>query len=505
MTRLRSKLICVIAGLAVTWFTATSLGEDWPKYRHDLANTGTSNEHTITSSNAATLKLKFKFSVGANITAAPAVATVNGTSMVFFGDWNGTFHALNAVTGAQVWSFQIDPISGCTQAPPFSCKVIGSSAAVATVNSQQLVYFGAHNGFLYALNPATGAVVWKTQLANPNQNFAVWSSPAVTQAPDGTTNVYVGLANAGNDAPCVAGQVVAVNASTGAVKWTFNTIDQTSCQGTGCAGAGVWTSAATGGNFVFFGTGNPATTCSPPTPNATRYPDSILSLDPSTGNLVSFFQAVANDNADVDFGSSPVLYSSVCPFLTFAEVFVSEPSKNGQLYTCSIGANFDTGVLSSCSGAVQDGSNVTASPVVQPYFARGLPGCPSPERGGNDRADWIYTLSTGGNLVSNFMNGAGQMGTPLIQASPTTSGSFSAPALEPANTFGTPAMIFFGAENGLFYAYSLPTNINSSNTAQLIFSFTTGGAIESGPAISNSRIYFGSNDGNLYCLSLNGQ
>ena len=27
----------------------------------------------------------------------------------------------------------------------------------------------------------------------------------------------------------------------------------------------------------------------------------------------------------------------------------------------------------------------------------------------------------------------------------------------------------------------------------------------SGPAISNGRIYFGSYDGNVYCLSLNGQ
>jgi outer membrane protein assembly factor BamB len=69
------------------------------------------------------------------VSASPAIATVNGTSMVFLGAWNGNFYALNAVTGKKIWSFTVDLVPPCKTN---SCR-IASSAAVDTANNPALV------------------------------------------------------------------------------------------------------------------------------------------------------------------------------------------------------------------------------------------------------------------------------------------------------------------------------------------------------------------------------
>ena len=89
---------------------------------------------------------------GGRGSASPAVATVNGTSTVFLGSYNGNFYAINAVTGTKIWSFRIDIVNPCNSK---RCR-IGSSASVDVANN--LVFFGAENAYLYALNATTG--VW---------------------------------------------------------------------------------------------------------------------------------------------------------------------------------------------------------------------------------------------------------------------------------------------------------------------------------------------------------
>ena len=68
-------------------------------------------------------------------------------------------------------------------------------------------------------------------------------------------------------------------------------------------------------------------------------------------------------------------------------------------------------------------------------------------------------------------------------------------------------ILLFGGGEGNFYVYN--------TSGQRLFSFGTFGLVASGPAISNSRVYFGSygakntttglRDGVVYCLSINGQ
>jgi|HubBroStandDraft_3_1064219.scaffolds.fasta_scaffold09208_3 polyvinyl alcohol dehydrogenase (cytochrome) len=467
----RSLPLALVAGLLVLVLCPVlGAGEDWPKYRRDLANTGHSTEEGIDSSNVSTLKEKWAFDTGGQITASPAVATVGGVSTVFVGNWSGVFSAINAVTGKLIWSFAIAP-TGCAVK---DCR-IASSPAVAN----GVVYFGAADATLYALNAATGHLVWKHTLADSAAGYEIWSSPAV----DAGGTIYVGLASHG-DHPCVIGHVLALQASNGAIKWDFTTIDQATCPATipptPCVGAGVWSSPAVdeAAGVVYVGTGNPGSTCTPSTPNAAKWPDSILALRASDGTLLSFFQAIGNDQHDLDFGASPVLYhastSSACAAVSSAACWVSEPSKDAKLYTLHCG-------LTGSPTVTQLDSLTIASPAVATDLSAAAV-C-TPDAPVAPTVATLFSASSGGKLSSIDPQDA------IVNWTAAIGGSYSAPAV-------IEDLVFVGSTDDKLYGIT--------RAGSTVFTFLTGGAIDSGPAISNGRIYFGSTDGKVYALSPNG-
>lgn len=454
--------------------TITSPVEDWPKYRRDLANTGRSAETGLSSANVSLLKKKWTFDTGGKVSASPAVATVGGVSTVFVGSWSGNFFALNAITGQEIWSFAIDPVVGCV----LNNKLrIGSSAAVES----GIVYFGAVNGFVYALDGATGALVWKVRLGDPCQGFEIWSSPAVYNGV-----VYVGVASH-ESAPCVVGKVVALNTKDGSTVWSFDTIDQTTCPVPGtCLGAAVWSSPAIDTTFktLYVGTGNAGLGCVPSTSNATNYPDGVIALNTSTGAFKSFFQAVPNDTTDEgDVGSSPVLHTTgQCAGSGPFNDWVSAADKISIVYTFPRG---NTGFLGSPIQTDLASGRLIASPALVPSSTA-------------SDCNHIFCPSGNGHL---FDLRQGSDGTITVEqdipinitgdcATPGNCPLFSAPA-------SITDVVFFGGGEGNFYAYS--------TSGQQLFSTATLGLVVSGPAISHSRVYFGSFDRFVYCLSINGQ
>src|SRR5207247_10011017 len=95
------------------------------------------------------------------------------------------------------------------------CPGIQSSAAVV----DGVVYVVAADANVYALDALTGALKWKHSLGNPDPSVEgahVWSSPAVFNG-----KVYVGKSSH-RDAPCVRGNVMALDAETGAEVWRFD-------------------------------------------------------------------------------------------------------------------------------------------------------------------------------------------------------------------------------------------------------------------------------------------
>ena len=103
--------------------------------------------------------------------------------------------------------------------------------------------------------------------------------------------------------------------------------------------------------------------------------------------------------------------------------------------------------------------------------------------------------TTGGNLYN-----VGQSTNGALSASlgiHVGSGLYSTPA-------SSAGVVLFGADDGYFRA---------AYNNQVLFSFLTGGTIWSGPAVIGrpvggvavGTVYFGSNDGYVYALSVRGQ
>jgi len=472
-------LLSLLFGFCLSSVEATA--EDWPKYRRDLSNTGASAETGISSRNVKSLKIAWTFPTGGQISAEPAVATINGVSTVFLGSTTG-FYALNAVTGGLIWSYSIDLVGQCN--PTKGCR-IGSSAYVDAANN--LVLFGARNAYVYALNATTGALVWKQQTGDP-QSYEVWASPAVYNG-----MVYVGTASHG-DAPCLeGGEVNAYDELTGSPVWSFNTIDQSTCPGGGdCVGGAVWSSVAidTTNGIVYAGTGNPGSTCHPPTQNAGLYPDSVLALDATTGQLLNYYQAVKDDNQDLDFGSSPVLHTASetnqCTGVTTTTNWVSEASKNGHVYTLGRDA-------SGLNGMVYDNQVSNPTIIASPGLlsARQTKPCDATKKI-VDVTNYIAVPSaTNGSLYVLFQDGTG-----------ATSLSFSKLISQSMPIYSAPTLIqdiaIFGGNDGYLHVLA--------KTGKLLGKVSFGSAaIYGSVAISNSRVYFGSSDGTIYCLSLNGR
>lgn len=234
--------VLVLGCVSVYPTPATAAPGDWPMFGQNLGNTAADGR---LKGDPANLKVKWTFTTGGDVSARAAV--VNG--LVYFPDWGGNLWALNAATGALVWGHQLSDYG-----LPANTHSRTTPAVVDGV-----AYVGTQEGaWLLAINAVTGALLWKTQLESPaNDPFAIiTASPAVHGGV-----VYTGVASleegvaASPQYPCcrARGSVVAVNATTGAIAW------QTYMVPTGYSGGGVW-----GSNFVvdptrgsvFVGTGN---------------------------------------------------------------------------------------------------------------------------------------------------------------------------------------------------------------------------------------------------------
>jgi PQQ-like domain len=213
---------------------------DWTTYGNTIARTNfTAAETAITPSSAPLLKQKWARSATNGI--SDQAVTMNG--VVYWGSWDGNVHATTISTNARIWATYIGRTSDSSCVPP---QVgVASTPTVATVNGQLDVFVGGGNANFYALNAATGQIIWHTALG-PSPSTFIWSSPALYNG-----SIYIGLSSFG-DCPLVQGKMFQLNASTGAIQHVFATVPN------GCTGAGVWGSPAidTSAGTLFFATGN---------------------------------------------------------------------------------------------------------------------------------------------------------------------------------------------------------------------------------------------------------
>lgn len=249
-------------------------------------------------------------------TSSPVV--YNGK--VYIGNSNGRFYAIDAATGVQLWQY---PAAGNPAlVSQFTCNPsssgIASSGALATINGAVAVIFGAPDqssglhlgdGHLFALNAATGALIWESP---PVAHITGTTSGSTTELHEqvgysaplvwfGT--VYIGIADH-CDNPIQNGKIMAVDLATGNLKAGFSFV------ATNSRGGGVWSSPAAFQGLLVT-TGNTRFDAQPePSPNNGL---SMLRLDLNTGNVVWKHQPVpfSMDN-DPDWAATPAITWDSC-------------------------------------------------------------------------------------------------------------------------------------------------------------------------------------------------
>jgi polyvinyl alcohol dehydrogenase (cytochrome) len=192
---------------------------DWTTYGFDLTrNRFNPEEGLINAATVPMLDVRWFFSTGsgtAAVTASPSV--VEG--VVYVGAWNGTMYALDAFSGQPLWTFNINDPN-----PEDRGGFPGIQASAAVVDD--VVYFGAADANVYALDALTGTLKWRHSVGDPDTSVEgahVWSSPAVFNG-----KVYVGKSSH-LDNPCVRGAVIALDAETGAEVWRFDPLPDRIC------------------------------------------------------------------------------------------------------------------------------------------------------------------------------------------------------------------------------------------------------------------------------------
>ena len=107
------------------------------------------------------------------------------------------------------------------------------------------------------------------------------------------------------------GVLIALNASSGAALWRFNTLvgPDPGVKALGVGAGGAWeTPLVSGDGSVTYGIGNPYQTPAAAIahPAAELYTDSDVTLDAATGKLRWYYQGVPNDFKDYDMQTSPI-------------------------------------------------------------------------------------------------------------------------------------------------------------------------------------------------------
>jgi outer membrane protein assembly factor BamB len=293
---------------------------NWPQYlfspRHASDNVAAA---TITPSNAAGLKAQWTFkppSAPSGLNGFFSSPTVyNG--VIYIGARNGYFYAINETTGAVIWSRFIGYVTHKT------CGKEGftSTATVALdpTSGMPTVYVYGASGFLYAMNASDGTDVWPPAVvaipSTTKNDYYAWGSPLVSRG-----NIYVGISSQ-CDVPLVRAGLDVFNRSTGALENTFWTTPA------GTRGASIWSSPATDGASVFATTGNGP---------AASDGLAIMRFNRSLSQLLGRWQVPVSERVfDSDFGASPGIWTSA------GTEMVGACNKNGNFYA------FDADSLSS--------------------------------------------------------------------------------------------------------------------------------------------------------------
>ena len=315
--------------------SASATSGDWPSYNRTLTSDRYSQLNEINTKNVGQLKVLCTYEVGEYSAFETGLLMVEGA---LIGTTAFDIFALDPATCKEKWRTHEDY-------PP---ALLSANRGAAYLDG--MLFRGTADGRVLAYDFKTGKRIWETTLANPKRGEVVSSAPI---AWDG--RVFVG--NAGSDFKGGKGRMYALDAKTGKVLWEFflvpksegdvsrgpegksplDTATWKNAPGIPITGGGTWTSytldVKTGRLYV--PGGNPAPDFAIGVREGENlFTDSVVVLDPKTGDYKFHFKLVPRDWHDWDVSNPPILIQT----RGGKQLMVVTP-KDGYLYAFDLANN----------------------------------------------------------------------------------------------------------------------------------------------------------------------
>lgn len=471
-------------------------------------------EHRIGKANVGRLAVKWTAPTTGDVSATPAV--VDGA--VYFGDFGGTLWKLDAESGHVIWSHKVPDYTGHAGDYARTSPALAGQTLVVGIIKGSTAIAGPN---MLGIDAATGALRWNTQI-HPDPHAAMTGSPALV---DDTIVTGVSANGASNPATAIfRGAIVALNAQTGAILWrTYSLPDNGGVPG-GYAGATMFSPPAIdkAAGLVYGTFGQPYTEPASVTACHARnggftesceqpgsFLRSIVAFDLKSGEPRWSYRVIGRDPWERACGSQPVTVTWCAPetdgekwdmggsgpnvmririhgrwreVVGFGEksgVYVLLDARSGKfIWNTLIGPGGDQGGME--WGTAFDGHRIYASITNQHHIPYEL----------TDHGVISSRTATGGSWAALDP----ETGKILWQTADPGQVSLT------TGTFGSWALAPVTSANGILYASSMAYQAATADqmyaldakTGEILWRFAAGTSVNSGPAVVDGSVYWGS-------------
>lgn len=268
--------------------------QNWMHYWGNYQGTHYSALKQITTTNVSSLQAQWSIQLPgtSNLETEPLV--IDG--IMYTSGQPGTVVALDATTGRQIWRFTRErKVRNPNEINPFNrgVAVLGNRLFVGTLDAA-----------LVAIDARTGSLLWESQVADSLLGYSITSSPLIVK-----DKVIVGVSGGEFGA---RGFLDAYDAATGKRLWRWNSIPAPGEFGNDSWAGDSWKTGAgpmwlTGSydaalNTLYWAVGNPGAQIDRSLRGSgdNLFTDSVVALDPDTGQRKWHFQFTPNDGHDWD-------------------------------------------------------------------------------------------------------------------------------------------------------------------------------------------------------------
>jgi outer membrane protein assembly factor BamB len=189
-------------------------------YLHDTAHSSSNpNDTAISLANVSEISLSWTKLIVSKVLKPIATAIATSPTVVgnveYIGAWDGNFTAVYANNGTTIWHDYLGQ-TNATNSPKCIKVPRGVTSAATVLNG--VVYVSGGADYTYALNASTGAQIWSAYVGDNDKGNYNWASPMIYGDYE-----YLGVAS-DCDSPLVRGALLQINIHTGTVVNTFYTI-----------------------------------------------------------------------------------------------------------------------------------------------------------------------------------------------------------------------------------------------------------------------------------------